>query len=444
MAKFKRIMICPIVVIVLLSTIVQTTVFATANTYRIDEAKLKVSIPSDYTVVTRNTPSNAEIFTNFGLSYSEFMNNMKSGSIYLDAVSNLYSEEIVVTCKENILNDFALLSDTMLGSVASITTDEMEKFGVSVIKYDIYHHSQAKFIRIYWVDSANSRYGLQYFTVRDNIAMNFTLQSYEDSINSRQESVMKTIVDSVKYDTASPVVPESKDTDAFIYTDSDSGVKFTVPANWVEDEFNEEREFLDAKFASTKEDGLIMVFSSTDAWSEMSSADKVGLTRSDINNSMLSKSDVAEIYGTTEDKVSLYMYNGVEYYKCESTANKEMYGLSLDITMNHFLHVKDGWIYTFQFGGTSDHKLYSDFEKLIRSVEYPMSDTYEPDNDNDDYSYIGDMDNKNDDNSYIDDTDKNDEKPYIGVIILVLIILVVGAVCLILRIVDREKQKNKN
>ncbi len=381
MKKLKRLILCLLSISVLLSSFASTTVFAANGKYRIEEAKLEVTIPATYTVITRNTPSNAEIFTRLGLSYSAFMSNMKSSSIYLEAVSNSHSEEIIFTCQENAISDFTLLSDTALNTLAPTIMDKMEEHGISVIKYDIFHHSKAKFLRIYWADSANSRYGLQYYTVRDNTAMNFTLQSYEGSINSRQESVMKTVVDSVKYDTPSPVVPEGEDTDSFVYTDSDSGVEFTVPKNWKQKDFTEDRKYLNAKFVSTKEDGCIILFSTLNVWDELSPSEKIGLSRADVDNSLFTKADIAEMFSTTEDDVSMFTYNGVEYYKCTLTTNEEEYEISLDITTTQLLCVNNGWMYSFQFNGKEDHKLYPDFEELVKSVKYPSGEIFENDDD---------------------------------------------------------------
>ncbi|MBE6810081.1 MAG: zinc ribbon domain-containing protein [Ruminococcaceae bacterium] len=434
MKKIKRLIIFLLSIAVILSAFLPTTASAANGRYRIEEAKLEVTIPATYTVITRNTPSNAEIFTRLGLSYSAFMSNMKSGSIYLDAVSDSHSEEIVFTCQENIISDFSLLSDTLLNTLATTTINEMEKLGISVIKYDIYHHSQAKFLRIYWSDSANFRYGLQYYTVRDNTAMNFTLQSYEGSINSRQESVMKTVVDSVEYDTASPVVSEGEDTDSFVYTDSDIGIKFTVPANWKQDEFTEDREYLSAKFVSTKEDGCTIIFAAVDAWAELSPSEKIGLSRADVDNSIFTKADIAEMFSTTEDDISLLMYNGVEYYKCTRTADKEVYGLSLDITMTQLLCVDNGWMYAFQFNGKEDHKLYSDFEELVRSVKYPTSQTTTV------YDDEGEDENENE-NKLSYTGNKIDNQSVNSLIIVVLILLIVLLIIVVFFIFKKKNGK---
>lgn len=433
----KRFLMCVLVCVMIISILFsQITVFASTGTYHIDEMEITVTIPSGYSVITRDTPVYDSVFNTLGVSGTELISRFKTNGIYLNAVSNTNNEEIVITNMENILSNFALISDTALNTLASALVNEYTNQGIKVSKYDIYQHSQAKFVRMYWYDAANYTYGLQYYTIYDNNAMNFTMRSYNGRISAEQERTIKAIVDSVKYDKAPPMVDEGADTEPFIYTDSDSGVKFTVPANWIEKEFNGEREYLDAKFASTKEEGLIILFSSTDLWTEASPADRVGMSRSDINNSLFSKADISEMVNTTEDNVSMFMYNGVEYYKCETSDDKEVHGLSFDVTMTYLMRVDNGWMYSFQFGGTSDHELYSDFESLMRSVEYPVQPTHETDIDgyDDNYSYFGNIDNDDDDES----------KTYTGVILFVVIMVAAGAVCMVLWIAEKKKRKNKH
>ena len=349
----------------------QIAVFALNGTYHLDELELEVTIPSGYSVITQDTSEYDPIFSTLGISGTELIDRFKTNGIYLNAISNTNNEEIVVTNTKINLSNFSLISDTALTAFASAFINEITNRGMETFKYDIYQHTQAKFIRVYWYDEANSTHGLQYYTVYNGNAMNFTMRSYEGSISSRQESVIKTIVDSIKYDQAPPTAQEVEYTESFIYTDTDSGVKFTVPENWKQEEFYEEREYIDVKFASTMEEGLAIIFSSTDVWSEASYSDKMWLSRKDIDNSMFTKADIAQMCGTTENNVSIVTHNGVEYYKCECVNQKEMYGLSFDITITQLLYVKDGWMYTFQFGESSDHEFYPDFERLVSSVQYP-------------------------------------------------------------------------
>ena len=74
-------------------------------------------------------------------------------------------------------------------------------------------------------------------------------------------------------------------------------MKFTVPDNWKQKEFTGDREYLDAKFVSTKEAGCIIIFGCVDIWEQMPSSEKSGYNRIDVNNSFFSKSDIAEMYG---------------------------------------------------------------------------------------------------------------------------------------------------
>lgn len=367
----RRFFAVVLTVILLLEMLFNISVFATSGTYHLYELELQVTIPNGYSVITRDTPASDPIFNDLGTTKSALVSQFETSNIYLNAISNTYNEEIVVTNMKNSLSNFSLLSDTVLDTFAATLANQYTDYGINVSKYEIYQHSQAKFIKVYFTDTANSVHGLQYYTIYDGKAMNFTMRSYEGSISSRQETTIKTIVDSIKYDKAPPISENGADTNQFIYTDKDSGVTFVVPANWQQKELSKDRDFIDVKFASTKEDGATIIYGSTDMWSMMSASDKVGYTRSDLNNSAFTKSDIAEMCSTTADNISVVTYNGIQYYKGEFTNSQEAYGLDFSITMTELVYIDNGWMYMFQFSGTSTHKLYSDFENLLNSVQYP-------------------------------------------------------------------------
>ena len=368
----KRFFAFALIVILLLAIPFNISVFAASNTYDLDELGLQVTIPTDYSVITRDTPANAPIFSDLGTTKTELISYFETGNIYLNAISNYYNEEIVVTNMKNDLSDFSTLSDSALTALVSTIPERYAEIGISVLKYEIYQHSQTKFVKLYFTDTGNTVYGLQYYTIYDGNAMNFTMRSYQGSISERQESTIKAVVDSIKYDKEPPVVEEGEDTNAFTHTDTDTGVKFTVPANWKQEAFTADREYIDVMFVSTKEDVSTIIYGSTDLWDMMTASEQRGLTRSDINNSAFTRSDVAEMFGITTDKVTTVTYNGISYYKCEVTGFKEVNGHYFTITMTLLLHIDNGWGYVFQFGGTSTHKQYFDFESLIKSVQYPI------------------------------------------------------------------------
>lgn len=365
----RKIWILAALIILLLS--LSISAFAATDTYYLHDLDLKVDISSDYTVITRDTPENSPIFSQIGKTKAETMKLFEEKKIYLKAISNTYKEEIIVDMAEDETKSLSLYSDSELLEFAELWLDLFRSLGYPVYKYDIYQHAQTRFIRWYYTNTDKTVHALQYYTVYNNKQINFTVWSYEGSLSSRQETAIKTIVDSIEFKNASSGTVSGENTEPFVYTDQETGTTFTVPANWKQAEFSEEREFLDVKFASTKAAGLVIMYASGDLWSELTPAEKTGLTREDINNAMLTKELVAQMFATTPDKVSVVYYNGKSYCKCDIKQTVEIAGIKVPVAMTTMVYMDNGWIYAFQFSGTSDDVLYSDFESLVKSVEYP-------------------------------------------------------------------------
>ncbi len=348
-------------------------VSAASNTYELAELDLSISIPSQYSVITRNTSASDPIFGQLGTTKNELMSHFQSSGIYLNAVSTSVNEEIVVTMVENIMSDFNLLSDTTISTLATTLINEYKNYGINVSKYEIYQHSQAKFLKLYFTDTAQTVNGLQYYTIYNSKAMNFTMRSYTGALSYTQEQTIKNIVDSIHFNTEPQKQDEPISTPSFSYTDSDTKIKFTVPANWTKKALSKDREYIDVKFVSNIEDGMSILYGSTDVWSKMSSSDKVGYKRSDINNSMFTTADIAEMAGTSVSKVKKVTYNGVQCFQAESTTTSEVYGLNVTVTMTHVIYYDNGWMYWFQFSGDSNNEYFSDFKALLNTVTFPQT-----------------------------------------------------------------------
>ena len=345
---------------------------AASEVYRLPELGLSVSIPSDYDVFTLDMPANDPLFSEYGITKADLTAELTAGNIYLDALSSDGSDELLITMTENTMSSFDGLSDTLLLSLTSLLEDEYANYGFTVTESEIYHQTQLTFVVLTLHDTARTTYARQYYTIHDYKAINFTLRSYSGALTSAQEKTLLSVVDSVTLD--SYTAPAVESTPAFLYTDADSGVTFTVPADWQTEPLSKDREYIDVKFASTQEDGLVIMYGSSDLWSQLSSTERLGLRRSDIDNSILTKADVAEMLGTAS-AVEIKTYNGKDYYFAEVTSNTDAYGLSMSISMTNLIRIENGWMYWFQFGGKSDHARFDDFEQLVYSVTYPASET---------------------------------------------------------------------
>ncbi len=367
MKKGIKLMILIFLFILLLSS----GVSASSSTYNISELGLDITIPSDYKVITRDTPATASVFRDLGINKADLIEQFEETNVYLNAISDTLDEEVVVTMDTNIIDNFSALSDTSLKMFASSWVNEYEKMGIDVKKYDIYHHSQAKFVRVHFEDTANSVNGLQYYTIYNGKAMNFTMRSYSGEITTKQEKTIKTIVDSVKYDTPSVENPVGAETEAFVYTDIDTNTKFTVPANWYEKELLKEHEFIDVKFVSSKEEGMSIMYGSTDLWGMLTPEEQKGSSRSDLDNSAVEISDVATLYAIDENLIKKQMYDGKEYFQATVKQNTELYGATFTLETTMVIRIENGWVYGFQFSGTTDNEYFGDFQELLNSVEYP-------------------------------------------------------------------------
>lgn len=343
---------------------------AASEEYVVSEMGLSLAIPDTYIVFTRDIDKNDPALADFGISKEELMNQLTAGHIYLNAVLPDGNEEIVVTMEENIISEFNGLGETSLLMLASTLKEGYEEYGMSVSSYDVYHHPQLEFIRIYFNTADKTTYGLQYYTIYGGQAMNFTMRSYDGPISRTQEKTIQNVVDSVDLHFYVPTKTPIKETPAFLHTDPDTGTTFTVPANWSVQPFSKERNYLDIQFGCAADPALLISYSSYDIWSELSFIEKLFVSRKNATDLMASISEVAEEYGVPESSVSTKRYNGVEYYIIEIPYTTEMYGTSISVLATQAVRIENGWAYAFNFGANKNNPHFSEFEQLLSSVEF--------------------------------------------------------------------------
>lgn len=355
--------------------------FAATGTYDLDELGMSIELPSDHVVFTRDIEANDPNLSAYGLTKEGLSSLMQERSIFLNAWDEDVNYEIIITMMDSPLEDYNLLSDTTLAAVVSSFETEYASAGITFIRSDIYQHSQAKFAKIYISQPNNGEtaYGLQYNTVYNGKAINITMQSYSEKIDANKESILKKVVDTVHFNTDPQLTSPPTQTEAFTYTDPASGMIFTVPANWVEEPMFKEREFIDVKFVSNLEEGLAIIFASEDMLSDgfleesgVSGFEKLLVSRSDLDNSILTKADVAAMYGESESAVSMVTYGNKEYFIYETVQSGSAYGMTVKVPMTILVRCENGFMYMFQFCGTKDNPYSADFEKLVNSVKYPV------------------------------------------------------------------------
>ncbi|MGE4485310.1 MAG: hypothetical protein AB7C97_09410 [Oscillospiraceae bacterium] len=356
---------------------------AETDTFTLNELDMKIEMPSDLIVFTRDIDESDPNLAAYGFTKEDLLSIMTSGSIYLDSWNVDLNYEILITMISSPIGDFNLLSDSTLLALATSITSEYESAGITYIGSEIYQHAQTKFLKIYisQPNGNSTSYGLQYYTVYDGKAINITIHSFSGQIAPTNEAAIKSIVDSAEF-AAEPQAGEadSAPTSASTYTDSEAGMTFTVPPNWSEEPLSEESEYYTANFVPNEDAAVSILYIRYDFWNNMTVSERAGYTRSDINNSLFTESDVAGMCGfsASEVEISSATYNDIEYFKCLYALNDASLGLDLAVNITQLIYFDNGYMYLFQFSGIDESEYFADFESLVKSVNYQtpvMSDS---------------------------------------------------------------------
>lgn len=360
---------------------------AGSTTYDLDELDMSIDIPDEYYVFTRDTPASDPNYALLDINKADLDSLMESRDIYLNAIMSDPMGEIVITKISSSLKDFSTLTDRTLSQLASDAKQVYEQAGVTYLRHELYQHAQTKFIKVYLSQQSGGQtvYGLQYYTVCDAKAINITLHSYAGPIDADKEAIIKDIVDTADFWNAKSAAPaESPEpTAAFQYTDPETGLTFTVPENWSQQPPVTEAPSIDARFVPAQEPSLSILYGSIDYWETLSAGDKLGLTRADLNNDLLSDDVLAafaEGLGADSSKITRVTHAGVEYFKAEATASSQVGSMTITVPMVVLIRMDNGVLYIFQFTDRRTSPYYQDFVSLMSSVEYPapLADQPEP------------------------------------------------------------------
>jgi len=343
------------------------TAYAVSQTVTLPALGLDVTLPHDYEVITRDTPSDDPLFSMFGTTRDEMLAMFEERNIYLNALPSDATEEVVVTMIPNAFRDLSSMDEAVLDAYMDEVVGEFETVGYTISARDYYEHPQTLFVKLYSSDAANTVHVLQYYTVHDYKAMNFTMRSYSGPITAAQEATIRQIVDSIRYSEGGDSTVQS-----YVYTDFESSLCFTIPEHWKQDTLEDESGLLDAQFTCDTKPGHSIIYGSVDIWSMLPAEERDAVSREEYTTSLFTKEDAAEMFGVTADEVSMVTYNGQEYFKA-SPAVEDAEGF----VFTQLLSMDNGWMYMFQFlhPENADN---GDFEQLMQSVRYNEAITVPP------------------------------------------------------------------
>lgn len=352
---------------------------AADNEYYIVEFDMSISLPEDFAVFTRYTSRDDEQLAALGIDYDLLMDTMESSSYYLDAVTMDLSYECTVKIEPITgIADFSAWTDDELAAYGEEIRENYLDEQVTYYSSDVYSHAQTKFLRLRLVDSSigTDCPFLRYLTIVNQNMILFDMVSYTGSFPSEQEAMTENIVGSMVFhvqdipetqEEADPSLePPQEETPPFQYEDPESGVTFTVPANWREATID------------TLRPGASV---SDEDW-----------------NMLLDYYKIAYLY--QRDNESALFYFGYTDNPEPSVASIEEYGAeilkemhaeeSTTVKYNNTWYIQgkyqtpDGnsivltcmdaeYIYFYAFSGLPENARYPDFQSIMESITYTIS-----------------------------------------------------------------------
>lgn len=202
----KKILIVVLTILMLFNTCIN--VLAKDKSYEIKEAGITLSIPEEWVVFERIVDEFDENLELINSSKEKLEEIFKERDIYLNAIMIPQNYEIVVNLNEfkasQEIFDFNTLSEKELSILCERILEENTQQQTAVLNsgYEIYNHSQAKFIVLDIVKNVDGQeiYGKQYYTIINGQALYITLYSYIGQIEEDKLKEINSIVDTIKFE----------------------------------------------------------------------------------------------------------------------------------------------------------------------------------------------------------------------------------------------------
>lgn len=348
-----------------------------SSSYTLDDLEITIAIPDELVVFTRDTPEDDPNYAAYGLTKEALIDLFDVQNIYLNAWDADINYEIVITMVDSSSEELPIQSDVILSEFASAMGEMYEDMGLAFLGAEIYQHTQRKFVKIYANRDTDDQtvYMVQYSTIHNYQAINIALHSYSGKISANEESLLKSIVDSIHFQDAQLPSDVGIGDIPLQYTDFKTGVSFSVPSTWIQKPLSEDRETIDVEFVpSSQEEGLLILYGSVDWWEQMTEAERMGLTRAGVNQNLLTKEDIAFIaknINAESSQISSVTYAGKEYFKLEATISTQVGSFNYPFPVVVLFHAENGYLFEFQFWGVRTNSYFDDFVSLMNSVKYP-------------------------------------------------------------------------
>lgn len=362
--------------------------------YYLDELEMEISLPEEVYAVTRENVEENPFLDIFGLSPDQALEILEAENLYLSAVDEEVSFQLMLSVTEVPGLDFREYSDDELKNFLDIKRENYIDIGGTWIGGSVLQLEETSFLKIdfLWNDGKKDIRVQEHYTIYQGKAFNLTLNSYTGSISDEMESMLVQTVGSIRFDTDSQLqepepkpepesVPESETPSpaaTYEYRDELSDSVFAIPGNWSQEQF--ESEFNGVKFSPGGDSGVFLLLHSVDVYTETlreyeQDGDKSPFdTRAEYDLLFSNEECAARVMQCEANEVDSAVYGGNTYFCAARTVSLEVLGITVDQPVMYFVHIENGFVYLFQLYGEKDSAFFRDFETLLGSAQYTHAD----------------------------------------------------------------------
>lgn len=350
-----------------------------AGTYHLDELGMSLDVPMGYTVVMRDMDPRDPALENFSMTSEEITALMEENDIYLDILCEDPAFEFTVTMQPSEANGLEQFDEATLKSVEEAMAEQYASNGFAVNSQERRTVGETTFFRALCsgLQDGFETQILQYYTVHDSQAVTLTLRYEGEEIPETFRTFEKELIDSVRFDDAPPPA------EPFEYLDSETGVRFVVPAGWVEVSMipelytEEQKQWIRAIFGNAEPPVMSIIYGRGDLMEEMPELFKMFADRSMIDMEAVSLDDLVEALPYEVRSAETQNIAGRDFYVLEVSGTTSVAGMDVDFTETDVIRIENGYEYIFVFAGTADDPRYPEFLTLVENAEFPKAEAAE-------------------------------------------------------------------
>lgn len=165
----------------------------------VPELKVNLYIPPYLNILTRDVAANDPALATIGMDAATVKEYLTANALYVDAFPYDVSYELTVAGEPNDVSSFREYGSALIEEVCKQLPEIYAGIGMTVTSTETYSNDAADFIKLYYIDGTSGAKVVQYYTIVNNMAVNFRMFSYTGEVTADLESIIKMVVDNAVF-----------------------------------------------------------------------------------------------------------------------------------------------------------------------------------------------------------------------------------------------------